>query len=149
MTETSAAADLALTPADEAVAKIAALKADPSWVQKHLSGDHETAAELRQLHELAFSPAPSSIISGAPTVEAQWAETAAHLALAGDLSAGVIEEIKQGKPAGAEEYRLAVGRKNARMSDPAWRARYLNNGAEERREMLLLNSIISRGVSVA
>jgi hypothetical protein len=150
MTDISdAAADLMPTRADAALAQIEALKQNPDWVEKHLGGSHETRAELQKLHEVAFQPAPGSTISGAPTLEAQWNETAHQLSLEGNLSAAVIEEIRAGKPAGAEEYRLAVGRKNARMSDPSWVAKYLNNGADERREMLLLNSIISRGVRLA
>jgi hypothetical protein len=146
-----AAADLAtpLTPAEQAVARIAELKSDPDFVKRHVDGSHETRAELQKLHELAYQPTANSIISGAPTDEQQWGEVADHLSLAGDLSAGVIEEIRQGKPGPSEEYRLAVNRKRSRMSDPAWVAKYLNNGADERREMLLLNSIISRGMQLA
>jgi hypothetical protein len=146
-----AAADLAtpLTPAEQAVARIAELKADPDFVKRHVDGDHQTKAELARLHEIAFQPTANSIISGAPSHEQQWGEVADHLSLAGDLSAGVIEEIRRGQPGDAETYRLAVNRKRSRMSDPSWVAKYLNNGADERREMLLLNSIISRGMRFA
>jgi len=149
MTEAAigAAADLATpaTPAEQAVARIAELKADPDFVKRHIDGDHETKAELARLHEIAFLPSMGSIISGAPSHEEQWAETAAHLSTVAELSDGILEEIRQGKPASALEYRLAVARKNDRMRDPAWVAKYMAGGPE-RREMLLLNSIISRGM---
>jgi hypothetical protein len=146
-----AAVDLTapLTPAEAAAAKIIELKNTPAWVQQHLAGSHETKAELARLHSIVCQPAAGSIIDGGPSPEAQWGQVADHLEAVGDLSAAVIQEIREGKPASQEEFRLATNRKQARMADPKWVANYLNNGAEERREMLLLNSIISRGMRLA
>ncbi len=146
----AAAADLAMpaTPAEQAAAKIIELKNNPEWVKRHVDGDHATQAEMRKLHELAFQPAPGSIIDGGPTSEAQWVETAAHLEATADLSAGVIAEIKAGLPASALEYKAAIARKNSRMRDPQWVSRYMAGGPE-REEMLLLISIISRGMRLA
>lgn len=146
---TGAVADLMTppaTPAQQAQAKIIELKSNPEWVKRHIDGSHETKAELARLHELAYQPDQGDIISGAPTPEAQWAEAAAYLETMGDFSPEIIDEIRQGKPASAQEYKLAVARKNTRMKDPAWTARYLNNGAEEHKEMILLNSVIARGM---
>jgi hypothetical protein len=140
---------LPTTPAQQAQAKIIELKANPDWVKRHVDGSVETKAELQKLHELASQPEQGAIISGTVTPEMQWAETAAHLETVGDLPPAVIEEIRQGKPASAQEYRLAVARKNTLMKDPTWVARYLNNGAAEQKEMLLLNSIVARGMRLA
>jgi hypothetical protein len=142
----AAAADLLppATPADQARAQIEALKANPEWVKRHLGGDHATREELARLHELTHTPAPGSIISGMPTAAAQNAEMADHLSTLFDISPGIMEEIRQGKPASLDEHRLAVGRKAARMSDPAWVNRYMTGDAEARREMWLLNSILTR-----
>lgn len=141
-----AAADLMApaSPAEQARSQIEALKANPEWVKRHLSGDHETRHELARLHEIASQPIPGSIIMGGPSPEAQRAETADHLSTLFDLSPAILDEIRQGKPASIDEHRLAVGRKNALMSDPAWRDRYLNGDAKAGREMLLLNSILCR-----
>lgn len=146
-----AAADLLsgpATPAQQAMARIAELKNDAAYIKRHVNGDHETAAEFRRLHEIAFQPAPGSVISGAPTPEAQRIETAEHLSLTADLPPAVIEQIRQGQPVSLSEYRLAAGRRRALMDDPAFVARYMNNDAAARREMLLLNVIVSSRVSM-
>jgi hypothetical protein len=138
-----AAADLVPTPADQARAQIEALKADPAWVQKHLAGSHETKAELARLHEIAYAPAQGSIRVGGPTPEAQRAEQADHLGIMSDLPAAVIDQVRQGQPVTAEEYRLAVGRKNSLFADPAWRDRYFRGDHEARQQKLLLDVILS------
>jgi hypothetical protein len=132
------------TEADKARAQIAELKANPEWVKRHLGGDHTTRAELARLHEIAFTPEPGSITMGGPTPEAQRAEMADHLGNLFDVSTAVLDEIRQGKPASVEDHRLAVGRKNALMTDPSWVTKYMNGDASARREMWLLNSILSR-----
>lgn len=146
-----AAADLMpgpTTPADTARAKIAELKADPDFVKRHLSGDLNTREELTRLHELAYTPAEGSISMGGPTPAAVRAEMADHLSTLSDLPAAVIEQIKSGAPVSADEFRLAVGRKNALMGDPAWVAKYMKNDATAQRDMLLLNVILSSPIKL-
>lgn len=150
MTETpaaGAAADLMPLPttaADAARAQIAELKANPEWVKRHFDGDLATREEMARLHEIAFTPTPGSIMMGGPTPEEQRAEMADHLGTQFDVSSAVLDEIRQGKPASLEEHRLARGRKSSLMADPAWVTRYMAGDATARRDMWLLNSILSR-----
>ena len=82
-TPASTAEQAAPSTAEQAVARIAALRADPAWVKLHLSGDAGTRTELAHLHELAYKPTPGSITVGGPTLEAQRALMADHLGTSG------------------------------------------------------------------
>jgi hypothetical protein len=144
-----AAADLLsgpAMPADQARTKIAELTANPDWVKRHLGGDHETKAELQRLHEIAFQPAPGSIITGTPPIEAQLNEQAAHLGTMSDVSDDVLDHVRTGASVSASEYRLAVAKKDALFSDPQWRDSYFAGGYEARQQKLLLDVILASKV---
>jgi hypothetical protein len=140
----------ALIPPDHraaAEARIAALKADPAWIAKHLSGSHETKEELRLLHEQAYSPPAGMVSHGGPTLEAQRNAEADSLANNSTVSPAVIDEIRSGRPVSALEYQLAVAKKNALFRDPAWRARYFAEDHEARRQKDLIDVILSSRVA--
>jgi hypothetical protein len=145
-----AAADLIPTnlPADQARAKIAELTQNPDWVKRHLSGDHETKTELARLHEIAFRPAPGSIISGAPSIEAQREETAAHLGTLTDIPADVLEHVRTGASVSADEYRMAVARKDSLFGDPEWRAKYFAGNHEAKKQKALIDIILASPIKL-
>jgi hypothetical protein len=136
------------TPAEQAVAKIAALKADPDFVKRHLGGDHETRAELARLHEIAYTPAEGSITVGGPSIEAQRSEQADHLGTMSDLSGGVLDHVRTGAAVSADEYRMAVAKKDSLFGDPTWREKYFRGDHEARQQKLLLDVILSSRVKM-
>jgi hypothetical protein len=146
----SAAADLipANLPADQAQAQIAELKADPEFVKRHLSGSHETREQLAKLHELAFKPAPGSIMFGGPTIEAQREESAAHLGTITDVPADVLEHVRTGAAVTADEYRLAVAKKENLFGDPDWRAKYFAGNHEAKKQKALLDVILASPIKL-
>ena len=146
-----AATDLMLPPAmpaDQARARIAELKADPSFVKRHLSGDHETREHLARLHEFAYAPAPGSITMGGPTPEAQRAEQADHLGTLSDLSADVLDHVRQGAAVSQDEYRMAVAKKELLFGDAEWRAKYFAGNYEAKQQKLLLDVILSSPIKL-
>lgn len=136
------------TPADQARAQIEALKTNPEWVKKHLSGDHETRQELARLHEIAFQPVPGSIISGGPSVETQREDEAAHLGMLSDLSADVLEHVRTGAAVSAYEFRMAVAKKDALFGDADWRAKYFAGNHEAKKQKALLDVILSSPIKL-
>jgi len=147
-----AAADLMMIPqnmrADEARARIEELKADPNFVKRHLSGDHETKAHLETLHQIAFEPAPGSVMIGGPTLEAQREATAAHLGTMTDISADVLDHVRTGASVSEDEYRLAVAKKNSLFGDPEWRAQYLAGNHEAKKQKVLLDVILASPIKL-
>jgi hypothetical protein len=147
-----AAADLTplppTMPADQAQAKIAELKANPDWVKEHLSGSHKTREEMARLHEFACQPAPGSIISGVPSLQAQRDEIANHLAATTGLSAAVIDQYRRGDPVSEDELRGAYSLKQSRMSDPDWKARYDRGDQRAHDEMWTINLIITSSLKL-
>jgi hypothetical protein len=145
-----AAADLAapLTPAEQAVAKIAELKGNSDWLKRHLNGSQETRQEMASLHELAYAPAPGSVISGMPTHEAQLADQAEWAANNYDVPPEVIQQIRDRTPISEQEYKQTVARKNALMADPAFRARALAGDAAAQRELFLINVNLSSPIRI-
>lgn len=148
-----AAVDLSLPsppamPADQARARIAELKANPDFVKRHLGGDHATREELARLHEFAYAPAQGSISMGGPTPEAQRAEQAEHLGTLSDLSADVLEHVRTGAAVSADEYRLAVAKKENLFADAEWRAKYFAGNHEAKQQKLLLDVILSSPIKL-
>lgn len=143
-----AAADLMPTAADHARAELEALKNDPEWVKKHLAGSHETQAKVRELAEKMHTPAPGSVISGAPSLDQQAVQTADHLAETTDYSPEIIDHVRYRRPISSEEYRMSVGRYETRMSDPDFRARLGRGESTAKREMGLIEINLSSPVKV-
>jgi outer membrane biogenesis lipoprotein LolB len=150
----AATADLGIvagapTTAEQAQARIEQLKAgaDPDWLKRHVDGSLETRNELERLHEIIHRQPAGAVVTD-PTVEQARSETADHLSATADLPPAVIEQIRTGTPVSQTEYQLAKNRKSALMSDPAWVAKYMANGHEERRTMMLLNVILSSPIKL-
>src|SRR5579872_965527 len=112
---TQGAADLGLIPlnmpADQARARIEALKADPEWVKRHVGGSIETKNELARLMEIAHAPAAGSITLGGPSQEAQLSDQASWAEMNFDVPPAVIQQIRERTPISQQEYRQTVARK--------------------------------------
>jgi hypothetical protein len=131
------------------MAQIAALKADPEWVKRHCAGDHETADQMRQLHERAYAPTPGVTQYSGPTIEQQRSQMANHYAdLGPGLPAGVVEEIRRGSVNSPAIYAEAASTKAALIRDPAFVKRYMDNETAARKQMLLLDVMLSGRVSL-
>jgi hypothetical protein len=146
-----AAADLMTPPqtvAEQARATLEAHKADPEWTRKYLAGDHEARAEMLRLTEAMHAPVHGQISIGGPSPEYQRNDQAEHLAATGDLPPAVVEQIRRGDPVSADEYRMAVGRKRALIGDPGFREKYMRGDADARRQMLLLDVILSSSIKL-
>ncbi|HZR74550.1 hypothetical protein [Bradyrhizobium sp.] len=147
---TQASADLLapITPAEQAKAKIIELKSDPAWLKRYHSNDRSAFDELHALHEKSFQPAPGSVISGQPTVEAQNEQTAADIATLTDLPDDVVAHVCGGAPVSETEYKQAAAKKSALFRDPEWRGKYLAGDHEAGRQLLLLNIIMTSPIKL-
>jgi hypothetical protein len=78
----AAAADLTLTPGQEARAAIQALKQDGSWVKRFYDGDPAARAQLKDLQtrEAEHNYATGQLHFGGPSVQAQRDVQATYLA---------------------------------------------------------------------
>jgi hypothetical protein len=65
------------------------------------------------------------------------------------LSEAVVSQVLQDQPEERVFHELAFQRKRDRLSDPDWTARFLSGGAAEKREMSLINIILSGGIKEA
>ena len=141
-------ADVAALPAaaDTARTELDRLKADKDWVARHMSGDHNTKADVERLSAIIAAPPAGTTMHGGPTVEAQRNEQADWVAENFPVSQAVIEEIKSGAPETPEIYRQAVALKKSWMKDPEWVDLYMRGSPKHRKDMLLANVIISNGV---
>jgi hypothetical protein len=148
-----AAADLGIPGAspDAAAAhtELEALKANPEWVKRHLSGDHTTKAEVEKLVERMHARPAGSVQVGAASLQEQRNEVADFLAETGPgLAPEHIQEIREGRANSPEIYRQAISLKRSLMADPAWVAKYMANDYEARRTMTLINIIESNPVAL-
>jgi hypothetical protein len=147
----TAAADLALTPAAEVQVQIDALKANPEWVAKHLSGSAETQAEMRKLHELKHQHEQAEIgrlliAAGAPTVEQQLAR-GGELLREQALPENVVRQYED--PASritTREYLDTKALKARRFADRAWYERWERGDSEALLEMRLfaVNDLLAK-----
>lgn len=62
------------------------------------------------------------------------------------LSPEVLEEFRSNQPVSPAERRLAEQRLESRKNDPVWLAKYMRGDHETRKEVALINSILSRPV---
>jgi hypothetical protein len=139
---------VAPTTADQARATLEQRKADPEFVKRYLSGDHVARAEMKALHETMCAQPAGTVNVGGISLQAQLNDQADNLAVTSDVSAAVIEEVRSGRPATVEEYRLALGKKHALFNDPGWRARYFAGDHEAGRQKTLLDIILSKRVAL-
>jgi hypothetical protein len=154
MSDTSVAAgDLgvpgAASDAQIAANELAARKADPAWVAKHLQGSAETRAEVEKLVERMHAKPGGTTQTGAGDAQVQRNQIADYLAEAAvGLSPAHIQEIRDGTPNSAATYDEAMRMKRGLLADPAWVKKYMDNDYSARRQMLLLNIIEANGVAL-
>ncbi len=138
---------LALTSADKARLELEGLKQDSTWVAKHLAGSEETKQQVLRLAEEMTRLPEGSLISGNPTLDQQRNHMADYFAEFGPgLSAGVIEEVRQGTPNPAGIYQEAMTLKRSLLADPAWVQKYMAGDHDARRKLTLINIIEANGV---
>jgi hypothetical protein len=62
------------------------------------------------------------------------------------LPAEVLQEYRENRPVTPDEYRIARARLDSRIQDPDWRAKYGRGDLEAKKEMALIQSILSRPI---
>jgi hypothetical protein len=147
------------TPTDSigAKARLSALAADPDWSKAFFSGDQTARAEFTRLTaQVAAGNPTADALAGAGPAETFELETT----VAGELNtrnradavAGLRElgmdnqtvlQAIDGAAVSAHEVAMARQAKTMRLSDKTWTDRYLAGGLAEKREMGLLNVILS------
>jgi hypothetical protein len=117
------------------------------WTAKHLGGSHETKAQVEALAARMAAPPAGWPMHGGPTLEAQRAEMADHLALSDlALSAGVIKQVRTGEGETAAVDAQASRMKRALIADPEFREKYFRGDHEARQKLVLLDIVISSPV---
>jgi hypothetical protein len=147
--------------AADAVVARAALSKDPAFVQKYMTGDAGARRQMAALNAL-LAGADESLLarSGAsppegyvkePGVTAGWREMAAGAGALRELgiSEAAIAQVLQDQPEARVFHDMARQRKAERMGDADWLKRYLTGEFAERKEMTLINIILSGGVKEA
>jgi hypothetical protein len=108
----SVAADLAMTPGQQARHEIELMKADPEIAKKWANGDPGILAKVKGLREHEHKHTPGAVITGLPPPEVQRATEADTLAEMG-LPPDVVEHFRAGKPvsvcASSEGWRVQQG----------------------------------------
>jgi hypothetical protein len=144
----TAAAPVAADDAVIAANELAALKADSSWVAKHLGGSHETKDQVERLTQRMHAKPAGSVQLGAGDAQAQRNEIADFMRDHSNhgLSAAHIEEIRSGRGNSPEIYAEAERLRRSLVNDPKFVDAYMKNDHEARRTMLLLDIIRTNGV---
>jgi hypothetical protein len=139
-----------------AKAHLEALTSDPAWSAKFFAGDIEARKTFSELTaKIADGNPTADALAGAPTSEVEVtigkelnsrnrADAIAGLRSLGMDDATVVQAI-DGAEVGEHERTMAQMAKNLRLSDSAWTERYLKNDLSARREMTLINTILSSG----
>jgi hypothetical protein len=139
-----------------AAARLNELKADPKWRDEYLGGSVSHAKEMRDLQ---------AVISKGGNVEADLAiagvldagafqtakrmtmiGTAEHLRESGIGDANVIRQVLAGDPVTPEEHSAASQTKARLMNDQDFVKRYTAGDGEAKRQMTLLNIVVSSPV---
>lgn len=141
------------TGADEAAARLSAVKADPKWRDEYLAGNPRHARELRDL-QAAVDKAKNTRVEMAVAGQLyDGIQPSGHLAAVGGAqylkSMGLGEaEVRQGitgAPVTPEEHEAAVATKTRLLEDPDFVSKYMSGDAEARRTVTRLNIIVSAG----
>jgi hypothetical protein len=151
------------TPTDSigAKARLDALSADPEWSKKFFAGDQAARAEFARLTgQVAAGNPTADALAGAKPSETFELETTVGGqlntrnradAVAGlrelGLGDAVVAQAIDGAAVSEHEVAMATQAKAMRLSDKTWTDRYLAGGLAEKREMGLLNVILSSGVA--
>jgi hypothetical protein len=137
-------------------AKLAELSADPAWRDAFFRGDVEARRTFSELNaSIAAGSTVSDVLAGADASGAEYTMLAPgqlsarvtaleiqHLKSLG-LNEATVRQIFEGGPVSAQEVAMATQVKAMRLSDSAFVQRFMSNEFSAKREMLLLNSIIS------
>jgi hypothetical protein len=140
-------------------ARLEQLKSDRDWTSKFLRGDIEARREFAELSAAvaAGSRTADAIAAPLPTQELETVGRGqltshqlnleiAHLRGLG-LNDDLIRQALDGQPVSAAERTMAVQMKKMLMEDGTWRAAFMKNNFVQRRQMLLLNLILSSEVA--
>jgi hypothetical protein len=113
---------------------------DPETRNKIMAGDVTANAEWKRVIE-GLSRQPE--LPASPRDEA-----AAHLQQTSGftLAPEHLQEIIENRPVTPDEARMARGRFEARIQDPDWRAKYSRGDLEAKKEMALIQSVLSRPI---
>jgi hypothetical protein len=137
-----------LSDAAAARIELTALMENKDWSAKHLSGSHETKAQVEALAaRIAARPAGWTMHGGA-TLETQRSEMADHLAQSDlALSAAVIKQVRNGEGETAATHAEAARMKRGLLADREFRDAYLRGDFEARQKLTLLDIVISSPVA--
>jgi hypothetical protein len=141
-------------------AKLSELTASPEWRTAYFSGDPKARKDFSELTAaVAGGATVDDVLAGAGPVS-QLIETTtagqlstrnteievAHLRQLG-LNDKTIEQIFKGGTVTPAEREMARVTREMRLGDPDWSARWMKGGWAERREMTLLNTVLSAGTT--
>jgi hypothetical protein len=144
-------------PAGSAVAARATLEglsANPEWRDKYFGGDVEARRQFEELTEriancnptaetlAGVRPGEFEVTVGNELNSRKRADAVAGLRSLGFDDATVVQAI-DGAEVGPHELAMAKQMKAMRLSDAAWIDRYMKGDLSARREMSLLNTILS------
>jgi hypothetical protein len=125
-----------MTPA-EASTRLAELKNDPDWRDRHVRGDQKARSEFDSLHKRMAATEQEA------RTNAQMDQLLAGVSEFAGIEQGVLDQIKAGQAVSAEERRMALEAKRRFMSDEALVKKYLSGDRDARRQMMLISTIIA------
>jgi hypothetical protein len=108
--------------------------------QKIMDSDAEMTAEWRRI-TVALSRPPET-----PTAPREAAADALNASAGYGLSPEVLQEFVENRPVSPQEVYFARAKFDELKQDPSWFQRYQRGDMEARRQMALINSILSRPV---
>lgn len=137
----------------DAAARLNELKADPAWRDELLDGSVSHLKEMRDLQAVIgrggnpeVDKAIAGLLDAAPfqtTKRMTMIGTAEHLRESGIGDANVIRQVLAGDPVSPEEHAVATETRARLMRDSDFVARYTAGDGEAKRQMTLLNIVVS------
>ncbi|UQR67713.1 hypothetical protein LRP30_21740 [Bradyrhizobium sp. C-145] len=145
--------------ASGAAARLNELRGDPAWLNEYLGGSVRHAKEMRDLRAVIdrggnpdVDRAIAGVLDDAPIQTSKrmtMIGTAEMLRERGVSDTGVIRQVLAGDSVTPQEHAAAMETKARLMNDQAFVARYTAGDGEAKRQMTLLNVIISSSIKVA
>lgn len=142
--------------ADQAQARLAELQQSQEWIGRLMSGDPKARGEFDAIHQMiagADDQVDRAIagnadpVLGEVAIEGELSTRQTAEAITGLRELGLRDEVVAEAIRGAvypeSVVRQAADLKRTRMSDPEWTKKFLAGSAAERREMTLMNVILS------
>jgi hypothetical protein len=123
----------------EAADRKSAFLADKTTKAALMAGSANETAEWRLITENLYQ---------APEITQPRDEVTEHLNASSGytLPDDVLQEFRENKPVTPNEYRMARARFEARIQDPAWQTKINRGDPEARKELALIQSILSRPI---